>query len=990
MKRYLIILAFSPLICLSQNTTKESYIELNNILWVFNNSAVSFSESTFDKEAQVYFNSVTPEISDTQKIKLNNIFIALKDSFNVESVADICDCMYALDNETSGAASNNLIKRAHDITPVNSPIYVPSHGFALNGTNQYLNTNFSDVDTSVYTKNDGSFGINYNTATDHTNFEFTGAWGSTASGGNANRVSLSVSNGFTGSASYAVNSGGGTAAMNKDITGLFIANRDNSETLQRFWVNKTSLASISRTTAEVPDQDVYLGALHNVNGSPLYYNNDTMGFAFLCKGLTFDEIADITDIINYYLNTNIVDYAMGYTQGSTEEIYLTTSSILDQTYTELESSVRLEQTDLDPTQKYVAVGWADFFNSDSDYTMPLTTKYGFSSTFYAQIVPDSNDYLTTTKYDVDKLDMIEESNSWRGHHGYMHIPYIYNNPSYDGLNYPSNYDLRHERIDGTNSMGNRVDSTLDQTLTAGIREFWLRLEDTTGAKTWAELDDAECELIRENVSVFSMKYDPQNQQKVLEGLDFLSNRYCGTTGYSVLGGDYDNRQPNTSGGVYPSPGNEIQGGVFQGSETTQNHEIWERIQTIYRDYIVELEGKINPSYFWGSPGGGSTKLHYKKINSYLEAGYYTDTNYTKRPNGAVQYYSSINNTDRSFTDILIDHGFISTMAAFGGGYAYYALDSINRLEAQRIYKKNGLKKPNNVGDGFFNSMRLFDNIIPEDTILAFIDSVDMVRTLYDYTYRNIDNYPFSPYIQPSAFNAVVDEVSKFIAWGTVPEMVQDSYDYNDVSNASYIMVLEAFYQYCNRVGIKVISHEEATLLGLNYSLSDTFNFFPNYEFKILADSTYSNNTPVYPDGWNGGVVDGVDTSLFYDADGKIFIRQYSVEPDSFLLTFEGQGISTMNIREVKNNDVFNSNNGDAFSVINTININSIGSYTEYIDTIVVVNNPLEIYAPATTPEEEAYQNYFKGYGEKICGVQIELILTGGNTINIKKPTLIKL
>jgi hypothetical protein len=201
-------------------------------------------------------------------------------------------------------------------------------------------------------------------------------------------------------------------------------------------------------------------------------------------------------------------------------------------------------------------------------------------------------------------------------------------------------------------------------------------------------------------------------------------------------------------------------------------------------------------------------------------------------------------------------------------------------------------------------------------------------------------------------------------------------------------------QFCIRAGITVLSHEEAVTMGKYKILPDGFNYFPNNAFLTTIKSIVNAiNSTLYPDGWNGGAVLSEDTGsgltniIYYASNGTIFTRQYAIKPSTLNLSFKAKGIGTLKIRKILNKDTYNTASGAAFTEINSIAINSPGTYLLCSDIVLLPDAPMEIYSNPASPAEAAYQNYMKGYGDKICGIQIELIVSGGNYLKIGNCSL---
>jgi hypothetical protein len=641
---------------------------------------------------------------------------------------------------------------------------------------------------------------------------------------------------------------------------------------------------------------------------------------------------------------------------------------------------------LNPSNKYIAIGWADFFvPEDPQIMLALCTKYDFQHSFYRQIQPKSDNPLETISYNRTELKMIETQGSFDGNHTFAHISHFYStNPHSNGRTSPSANDMRLDRGDGTNEFGYDITDTVDDSIGASLRVSWCRLSNEIGATAWEDLSDGDCYKITEMLGAFGMLISG-NGQKVLESLDVLSARYCGTVGCSVLNEDYTSpRVPNTVGGVEPDDDHRIQGGIFQGAATTENHEIWERLLIIDVAYKKEFEGKMKDDTFRVTSGGVSDQFSFVPEGGSVG---YVDKLYSQLLYGGNIYHSSIYNTDRSFWDCLRNAGYIATLAAQGDGYGDYVTGT-SRLECQSIYQRNLLlKKPDNIGDGFTNTIRHWLSTLTETDIDNALASEDVEKYIYDLCATDARFSSITAYTPGNQY-AYINEALKFIAWGKIPDSADDSGSAGVVAKRpSMALAHEALMRFCKRAGITIISHEQAIELAMMDYSPD--NYFPNPDMETTALTVLgSANAPVYPDGWNGGEVLTEDTGegntpiLHIDTEGTYFTRQYAIKPGTFDLTFKGRGVATLKVRKILNKDTYNRDSGAAFTEINSITINSSDSYSDFTEQIVIEDADMEVYDTPTTPAEEAYQNYMRGYGDKVCGIQIELVVSDENYIKI--------
>src|SRR5690606_25638804 len=83
---------------------------VNNLGWTVNVNV------TYEFEAERYFASLETPLSNSAKTKINNFVAMLKDSLEIDSLAEKFDVMYLFANETPDAGLHNLVKRMHDAT----------------------------------------------------------------------------------------------------------------------------------------------------------------------------------------------------------------------------------------------------------------------------------------------------------------------------------------------------------------------------------------------------------------------------------------------------------------------------------------------------------------------------------------------------------------------------------------------------------------------------------------------------------------------------------------------------------------------------------------------------------------------------------------------------------------------------------------------------------------------------------------------------------
>jgi len=646
-------------------------------------------------------------------------------------------------------------------------------------------------------------------------------------------------------------------------------------------------------------------------------------------------------------------------------------------------------------KKFFAIGKADHYVEDDMLDIPLLTKYGFSGTFYVQLPLAADNPLNTmsesaTNYNKRSLKRIFSSGCYLGNHGIQHFAWLYIFPMFNGFDYPSNDDFRIERSDGTNAFGFDVDTTLNDAYTATITSS-AYLNISFGATTFRDLTDSNCIELCTKVSFFTAS-DYRYSQDILKIYDYLSNRYCGTTGYSVLTGDYNTRTPNTLGGLYPTDDNKIRGGIFQGASTLCNHEVWERIELIYKAWTQEFIGRNHDMSYWAIPGGVTNGFYYVPVSAINMNTRYYDRECTKRASGFSKFYSSILGTHRGYMNVLEDNGYKSTMAPYIG-FGWTNADGQARRESNWVYKLNsGLHRTNYIGDGYNRAIRPLDYELADDATewANFLASTNLMLDKYNLTKADIDSTSLT---SNNNFAQVIEDVCTRIAWGLIPESVED----NGVGTvnttqkrACEAITYELIYQFCKQNGIEIISHEEASTISFQEIIKGE-NIFPNYDFNTTVKDYItsiggSTLCDLFPDGWSAGEMVLEGSVRTFSTSVITWVRSYIIQIGSALLSLEGKGKGIINIYIIRNKHliwVSNVFGACQYELIGSIVINSL-DYTLLSLSFQVPLEPIKVY----TSESEDYCNYMKGLDDRICGLHIEIIPDSGQSITIKSPSLI--
>lgn len=174
---------------------------------------------------------------------------------------------------------------------VNSPTFTQFEGWALNGTSQYMDTNYNPGDGGSYnyTINSTSCGVYLLTNSARANNDY----------GSADGVAISIMNARNATDSYNILVNSVTTsnvASTTDSRGLSAAERANSTT-QQHYKNGVGLGPQASNSVAVPNANFYLGA-RNTSGVASVFSDRTIGQAYF--GAAGINVA-MSTILNGYM-----------------------------------------------------------------------------------------------------------------------------------------------------------------------------------------------------------------------------------------------------------------------------------------------------------------------------------------------------------------------------------------------------------------------------------------------------------------------------------------------------------------------------------------------------------------------------------------------------------------------------------------------------------------------------------------------------------------
>lgn len=234
----------------------------------------SLIKTTYDPDAQLYFDQLRPQPSAFYKTAIDILVRRLKQ----EGVWAILDRLWIFATEYQEHARINLkAPSSPQLTEITSPTWTASEGYAFNGSSSYIETNFipsSDCEKAIL--NSASLGVYLRTnvsGADVTDFGATD--GSVQSGVYAKWSDNSIMGSVHSTGPSVVSTG--TSA-----SGLTGYSRTASNNVN-FYRNGTLLGSGSASSSALPTTQMYIGAMNN-NGSPLFMSTRQISMAYYGSG----------------------------------------------------------------------------------------------------------------------------------------------------------------------------------------------------------------------------------------------------------------------------------------------------------------------------------------------------------------------------------------------------------------------------------------------------------------------------------------------------------------------------------------------------------------------------------------------------------------------------------------------------------------------------------------------------------------------------------
>lgn len=560
-----------------------------------------------------------------------------------------------------------------------------------------------------------------------------------------------------------------------------------------------------------------------------------------------------------------------------------------------------------PQKRYLAIGFDDFRASDFESIIPIFNKYRANATFNK--VATGNDGTITEQ---DYIGTVINNCHEIGDHTLLHYAFPYTNANFNGQNpssadgsqtpYPTNAMMRDDAGSGKNAFGLILTSAVS-------------ISGCPVTANWGELTDAQCQTIRDCFSV--MKNDT-----FAPLIDSLSNKYLGTTG--------------TSAGSYDSETGKYTGGIFTGCETSENHEVWERILTIVQMYYKDQFGLAFNFKCWSLPG--TNGFNYGLL---YDSKKYYDTDHEKLFNMNARFTSSLTGETRSFAEVLEQFGYLYTHdfnypGRLDGGSEHM----INKqfIINANLSRKNGIAYPT-------NRVVVYSDISSQYPASFFSGNAPKGQQMYE---------------AQGTFKTFIDSLRNVTASGIIRGEVIDS-------DNSYSMKtwFDELLKFCKVNNIEVITKSQANDICFNHPIRNgNLLYNPNFENSIKKAYPNASNIPSAPDGVAGSceVVYDSDGTPVLKTTGEVYIDHYGIPTGKLTLKMDVKNNASSQyviVYSLKNNDPSYRLNDNGHILA-----------TAYPDSGTWATVTLTFTIP--NANETEFDSVYSGMGDKICGIYLRL------------------
>ena len=251
----------------------------------------------WDQDAQAYF-ARAGLLSGSAQNRINDLLIGIKRALGLRSLSDRFDAMWILANETATAARQNVVKNDHHCSTVNTLTFTPFQGYAGNGSDSYLNTDYIPSTDAVRVAQDAHH-LSVASLTTRAGTASMFSIGARQTAPSAREMSIAPNS--AGSAFLRTADAANSISRKSDTRAVYVAVRSASNATQRYF-NAVAQTSGSDNSVGLPNVAAFIGA-RNAAGTPDQFSTDITAFASFGGTMTASEVSAFTVAIERYLDS---------------------------------------------------------------------------------------------------------------------------------------------------------------------------------------------------------------------------------------------------------------------------------------------------------------------------------------------------------------------------------------------------------------------------------------------------------------------------------------------------------------------------------------------------------------------------------------------------------------------------------------------------------------------------------------------------------------
>jgi len=248
-----------------------------------------YASMIYNADTQALFNRMSVSQDPDRKVLINDFITGIKNDFNIAKLSDAFDCLWFKAGSGQQESLLNWAKDAHNLSEVNMPTWTVDRGYAGNGTNSYLDSNYNPATEGVnFTQDNCSWGLYFRTNLDDSSNTF-GAF-------DVNGNTLIPRK--LGDFKVRVNSAASSGAAVANSLGLFSGVRENDSANLKSFQNGNLVENFAAASSPLVNLNFYLLALNNA-GSDFGHTTREVSFGYAGSGTLINQPQLFTRVKTY-------------------------------------------------------------------------------------------------------------------------------------------------------------------------------------------------------------------------------------------------------------------------------------------------------------------------------------------------------------------------------------------------------------------------------------------------------------------------------------------------------------------------------------------------------------------------------------------------------------------------------------------------------------------------------------------------------------------